>query len=150
MNKKNKYMNSDQEMTQNLNQEASLAQTRELLKDHVQAHYEADVKTAAISYVDDFIFYAPDNQSYNSRKAVEEAYIELYQLVEIKELEYNYEEFEIVGNKAIELGHYVLTIKPKGAQVDTLITSKERYLIIWEYNDEDGWKLTKGISVGYE
>jgi ketosteroid isomerase-like protein len=133
-----------------LDQEVSLAQTRELLKDHVQAHYEADAKTAAISYVDDFKFYAPDNQSYNSRKAVEEAYIELYQLVEIKELEYNYEEFEIVGNKAIELGHYVLTIKPKGAQVDTLITSKERYLIIWEYNDEDGWKLTKGISVGYE
>ena len=131
-----------------LNPELSLTQTREVLKEHIQAHYDADPKKAALFLADNFKYYGPDNQVYNSRKDVENGYTEMYESIEIKELEYVSENFEVFENRAIELGHWVLKMSPKDAETDTLMTSKERYLFEWKYNEE--WKLNKAVSVHFE
>jgi ketosteroid isomerase-like protein len=141
---------SNQNGTNELDKEDSLSQTREILSQHVQAHYDADAKSATALYIDDFKFYGMDNQTYRNREEVEKMYSDLYNAVEIKELVYQYEDFDIAGNQAIEMGKISLTIKPKGAENDTLINSKERYLVIWEHDDIKGWQLVKGISVAYD
>ena len=141
---------SNQNGMNKLDKKDSLSQTREILSQHVQAHYDADAKSATAMYVDDFKFYGMDNQSYTSREEVEKMYGDLYKAVEIKELVYQYEDFDIAGNRAIEMGKISMTIQPKGAENDTLINSKERYLVIWEHDDMEGWKLVKGISVAYD
>lgn len=141
---------SDQEESQGLEYEESLAQTREIFAEHVQGHYNADAEAAVDMYGENFKFYGPDNQSLTSRDEVEKVYIELYESVEIEELIYQYEDFDVTGNTAIEMGHLSLTIKPKGMEEDTLITSKERYLAIWEHDEAEGWKVTKVITVAYD
>ena len=123
-------------------------ETRKLLDAHIDANHRSDANAASAVYSNDIKFFGENGGADTSRSQVIKGYQDANENFELIDLAYTPEEFEVFGDKAYELGTYLLKLKPKNAKTDSLITSTSRYLIIWQFDDKEGWKIKRGLQVG--
>ena len=135
-------------IVENPSKEEVFEKTRQVINNYVEGHYNSDAIRAAAGYAEEVIIVG-EGSTFYKRSDIEEFYRMWYESFKVEELSVEPEEFELTGpNAAYEIG--IVSIKLKDIQGDSLINSTTKFLTIWENDPENGWLVSRGMSVEYK
>jgi len=97
-----------------------------------------DTAATAALYTDDAVVLPPNAETVRGRQAIKGLFDGMIQQIGIPQLTLRTIQVDEIGDTANEVGEYTLKFQPAGGEP---VTDIGKYVVIWQRQSDDSWKL---------
>lgn len=119
------------------------ATLKEVMDNHVAAHYAQDARAAAAAYSEDVWFIGDDGMELRTRATMVSLYETMYETIRLVDLTHVPEETLVCADAAHTVGHYTETVETSGKRS----TTRYNYMLFWRRQSDDSWKISRGSFI---